>query len=114
LVIALRPLTQKHIRGGRSHYTDTCEPVDGNGAQNMVTVQSGFRTRDLSITGPTRLPPALTGPSMVQSRGGYDRDGEAVCEMMRGGGTRWGGGGGAELQFASFIAVNGSERGAVS
>jgi hypothetical protein len=42
LVIALRPQTQKHIRGGWSHYTDTSEPVDGNGAQNMVTVQSGF------------------------------------------------------------------------
>jgi hypothetical protein len=29
LVVALRPQTQKHIRGGWSHYTDTCEPVDG-------------------------------------------------------------------------------------
>jgi hypothetical protein len=26
--------------------------IDGNGAQNMVSVQSGFRTSDLSITGP--------------------------------------------------------------
>jgi hypothetical protein len=42
LVIALRPQTPKHIRGGWSHYTDTSKPVDGNGAQNMVTVQSGF------------------------------------------------------------------------
>jgi hypothetical protein len=42
LVIALRPQTPKHIRGGWSHYTDTSEPVDGNGAQNMVTVQSRF------------------------------------------------------------------------
>jgi hypothetical protein len=25
-----------------SHYTDTSKPVDGNGAQNMVTGQSGF------------------------------------------------------------------------
>jgi hypothetical protein len=40
--IALRPHTPKHIRGGWSHYTDTSEPVDGNGAQNMVTIQSGF------------------------------------------------------------------------
>jgi hypothetical protein len=40
--IALRPQTPKHIRGGWSHYTDTSEPVDGNGAQNMVTIQSGF------------------------------------------------------------------------
>jgi hypothetical protein len=38
LVIALRPQTLKHIRGSWSHYTDTSEPVDGNGAQNMVTV----------------------------------------------------------------------------
>jgi hypothetical protein len=28
-VIALRPQTPKHIRGGWSHYTDTSEPVDG-------------------------------------------------------------------------------------
>jgi hypothetical protein len=61
LVIALRPQTPKPIRGGWSQYTVTSEPVDGNGAQNMVNVQSVFRPRDLSITGPTRLPPALTG-----------------------------------------------------
>jgi hypothetical protein len=61
LVIALRPQTPKHIRGGWSHYTDTSESVDDNGAQNMVHVQSGFRTRDISISGPTRLPTALTG-----------------------------------------------------
>jgi hypothetical protein len=29
LVVALRPHTPKHIRGGWSHYTDTSEPVDG-------------------------------------------------------------------------------------
>jgi hypothetical protein len=64
LVIALRPQTLKHIRGGWSHYTDTSrEPIDGNGAKNMVTVQTGFRTGDLSITGPTRrFATALTGP----------------------------------------------------
>jgi hypothetical protein len=39
LVIALRPQTPKHIRGGWSHYTDTSKPVDDNGAQNMVTVR---------------------------------------------------------------------------
>jgi hypothetical protein len=37
LVIVLRPQTPKHIRGGWSHYTDASKPVDGNGAQNMVT-----------------------------------------------------------------------------
>jgi hypothetical protein len=42
LVIALCPQNPKHIRGGWSHYTDTSEPVDGNGAQNVVTVHSGF------------------------------------------------------------------------
>jgi hypothetical protein len=41
-VIALRPQTPKHIRGAWSHYTNTSEPVEGNGAQNMVIVQSGF------------------------------------------------------------------------
>jgi hypothetical protein len=35
LVIALCPQTRQHIRGGWSHYTDTSEPVDGYGAQNM-------------------------------------------------------------------------------
>jgi hypothetical protein len=53
-MVALRPHTPKHIRGGWSHYTDTSEPVDDYGAQNMVTVQCGFRTSYLSITGPTR------------------------------------------------------------
>jgi hypothetical protein len=32
----------KHIRGGWPHHTNTSEPVDNNGAQNMVTVLSGF------------------------------------------------------------------------
>jgi hypothetical protein len=32
----------KHIRGGWSHHIDFSKPVDGNGAQNVVTVQSGF------------------------------------------------------------------------
>jgi hypothetical protein len=31
LVVALRPQTPKHIMGGWSHYTDTSEPVDGDG-----------------------------------------------------------------------------------
>jgi hypothetical protein len=61
MVIALRPQTLKPNRASWSHYTDTSEPVDGNGALNMVTVQSGFRIRDLSITGPTCIPTALTG-----------------------------------------------------
>jgi hypothetical protein len=63
LVIALRPKTPKHVRYGWSHYFDTSEPVGGNGDQNMVTVHSVFRTSDLSITCPTRLPTALTGPT---------------------------------------------------
>jgi hypothetical protein len=42
LVIALRPQTPKHIRGGWSYYTDTSEPLNGRGAQNTVTVQSGL------------------------------------------------------------------------
>jgi hypothetical protein len=42
LVIAVRPQTPKQIKGGWSHYTDTSKPVDGNRAQNMVTVLSRF------------------------------------------------------------------------
>jgi hypothetical protein len=57
------PQKPKHVRGGWLHCTDTSEPVDGNGAENMVTVQFEFPTSDLSITGPTRLPTALSGPS---------------------------------------------------
>jgi hypothetical protein len=48
-MVALRPHTPKHIRGGWSQYTDTSERVVGYGAQNMVLVQSGFRTSDLKI-----------------------------------------------------------------
>jgi hypothetical protein len=33
---------RRSILGGVGVVTDTSEPVDGNGAQNMVTVQSGF------------------------------------------------------------------------
>jgi hypothetical protein len=36
------------MRGGWSHYTDTSEPVDSNGAQNMVTVQSESHYTDTS------------------------------------------------------------------
>jgi hypothetical protein len=53
-MVALRPHTPKHVRGGWSHYTDTSKPDGGYGAQNMVTVQSRSRTSDLSITGPAR------------------------------------------------------------
>jgi hypothetical protein len=66
LVITLLQQTPKHIKGGWSHYTNTSEPVDGNGAQNMVTVQSGFRIIDLSTAGPTRLPTVLTRPAMKE------------------------------------------------
>jgi hypothetical protein len=45
--------THRNILGGWSHYTDTSEPAVAYGAQNMVTVQSGIRTSDLSITNPT-------------------------------------------------------------
>jgi hypothetical protein len=38
LVIALRPQTPEHIRGGWSHYTDTSEPVDGNGATKKLSL----------------------------------------------------------------------------
>jgi hypothetical protein len=37
LVIALRPQTPKHVRGRWSHYADTSKPVDGYGAQNIIT-----------------------------------------------------------------------------
>jgi hypothetical protein len=40
-VTALCLHTLKHIRGGWSHYTDTSDSVDRNGAQNIFTVQSG-------------------------------------------------------------------------
>jgi hypothetical protein len=54
LFIALRPQTLKHVRGGWSYHTDYSEPVDGNGAQNMV---SPIR---VSNQGPGYWPNALT------------------------------------------------------
>jgi hypothetical protein len=39
---------------GLIYNTDTSKPVAGYGTQNMVTVQSGFQTSNLSITGPKR------------------------------------------------------------
>jgi hypothetical protein len=62
---------------GRINDTVTSEPVDGNGAQNMANVQSGFRTKDLSITGPTRFSPALTGPYQLEIGG---EEGDVVEE----------------------------------
>jgi N-acetylglutamate synthase-like GNAT family acetyltransferase len=61
LIIALRPQTPKHIRGAGLIIL-TLAKADGNEAQNMVTVQHWFRTSDLKITDPTRLPTALTRP----------------------------------------------------
>jgi hypothetical protein len=52
MVIALRPQTPKHIRGGWSHYTNTSEPLDGNGAQNYGHCPVRVRTSDFLITGP--------------------------------------------------------------
>jgi hypothetical protein len=37
LVIALRPQTPKHIKGGWSHYTDTSEPADGAAGHIILT-----------------------------------------------------------------------------
>jgi hypothetical protein len=51
-VIALRPQTPMHIKGGWPHYTDTSEPVDGNGAQKYGHCPIRVRNSDLSITGP--------------------------------------------------------------
>jgi hypothetical protein len=67
LVIALRPHTPKHIRGGWSHSTDTSEPIVGYETNNILnffgyetnnilTDQSGIRTSYLSITSPIHLP----------------------------------------------------------
>jgi hypothetical protein len=61
--IILPPANQFFCFFIRYQLVEDSHSVDGNGAQNTVTVQSGFRTRDLSITGPTRLKTALTGPT---------------------------------------------------
>jgi hypothetical protein len=39
LLIALRPQTPKHIKGGWSNYTDTSELINGNVGQDMVSVR---------------------------------------------------------------------------
>jgi hypothetical protein len=51
LVIALRPQTPKHIKGGWSHYTDTSEPVDGNGAQNMSLFNPALNEFEFQLYG---------------------------------------------------------------
>jgi hypothetical protein len=50
LVIALRPQTPKHIRGGWSHYTDTSEPVDGGVLWTTRTILSVQMDRENSLT----------------------------------------------------------------
>jgi hypothetical protein len=51
LVIALRPQTPKHIRGGWSHYTDTSEPVDGGvGTLQLWTTRTILMDRENSLT----------------------------------------------------------------
>jgi hypothetical protein len=42
LVIALRPQTPKHIRGGWSHYTDTSEPIEVMGLKIWSLSNPGF------------------------------------------------------------------------
>jgi hypothetical protein len=50
LVIALRPQTPKHIRGGWSHYTDTSEQVDGGVLWTTRTILSVKMDRENSLT----------------------------------------------------------------
>jgi hypothetical protein len=45
----------------------------------VVTVKSGFRFSDLSITGPTRLPTALTGPTGCEE---IEREKERVARNL--------------------------------
>jgi hypothetical protein len=70
LVTALRPQTPKHIRGGWSHTHIILTPANQLMIMGlkicMVTVQSGFRTSDLLITGPTRFPTALAGTKRTE------------------------------------------------
>jgi hypothetical protein len=42
------------IKGGRSHYTNTSEPVVRYGATDVVTDQFGIRNSDLSVNSLTR------------------------------------------------------------
>jgi hypothetical protein len=54
LVIALRPQTPKHIRGGWSQYTDTSEPIDGGVGTLLLwttrTILSVKMDRENSLT----------------------------------------------------------------
>ena len=63
LVEALRPQTLQCIRGGWSHYTDTSEPVVGCGDNKYeIWIQSGIRTRNLSVTSPRSNQLSYPGP----------------------------------------------------
>jgi hypothetical protein len=106
-MVALRPQTPKPIRGGWSYYADTSKPVVGYGntlcygAQNMVTVQFGFRTSKLSIPVPTLYPNAPTGPTREEERcwrkamHNIDSEGKG----LEGRGTEWDEG---ELETSDF------------
>jgi hypothetical protein len=41
-MVALRPHTPKHIKGGWSHYTDTSEPVEVMGLKIWSLFNPGF------------------------------------------------------------------------
>jgi hypothetical protein len=64
--------------GTWSHYTDISEPVDGNGSQNMITVQSGFNQQPFDYW-PMSLSTALTGPAAK-------KESMCVCVCVGGGG----------------------------
>jgi hypothetical protein len=84
LVIALRPQTPKHIRGGWSHYTDTSEPVDGNSNGRLKIwslSNSGSYQRPFDHW-PTSLPAALTGPTLTfLSQSHCMSDWEKDCDL---------------------------------
>jgi hypothetical protein len=57
-----RTLTVGTKQVNKPHNIDTSELVVGYGANNMVAVQSGMRTSNLSVTNSTRSPTTYTLP----------------------------------------------------
>jgi hypothetical protein len=77
LVIALRPQTPKHIRGGWSHYTDTSKPVDGNGGSKY-----GHCPIRVSNQGPIDHRPNVLTTCAIQVQPVKEREREKVTQLL--------------------------------
>jgi hypothetical protein len=62
-MVVLRPHTPKHIRGGRSHYSDTSEPIEVMGLKIRSLSPVRVSNQRPFDHWPNTLTTALTGPT---------------------------------------------------